>query len=416
VGIKSNCSLKHIEGLYDFSSVVKVFNLQVGGNYRKYYLDTEGTLFDDKGKNLTNDEFGLFTQASKSLFQDKLKVTLSGRYDKNQNFDGQFTPRASAVFSPTERHNFRASYQTGFRNPTISDQYIKLDVGSILILGGAPINSQGMNVYENSYTAASVGAFGSGFGADMQKGVPFPTALANNKDKLVKSNVPYIKPERVQSIEVGYKGLLTSKLLFDINYYYSQYTDFIINSVVIRPNSPVTLSDGSVNPAAAADILNGNIKAFQLYTNAADKVSIQGVTAGLTWALPKNYQLHGNATWIDFNIMDANPNNIPAFNTPTWKSNVTFSNPKLTDKLGFSVAWHWQTAFDWYGTFTELRPGRIGAYNLLDAQVSYTVPSLKTKIKLGAANLTNQYVVQAYGSPAVGGMYYISLNFDEFLR
>jgi outer membrane receptor protein involved in Fe transport len=128
-GIKSNCSLKHIEGLYDFSSVVKVFNLQVGGNYRKYYLDTEGTLFDDKGKNLTNDEFGLFTQASKSLFQDKLKVTLSGRYDKNQNFDGQFTPRASAVFSPTERHNFRASYQTGFRNPTISDQYIKLDVG-----------------------------------------------------------------------------------------------------------------------------------------------------------------------------------------------------------------------------------------------------------------------------------------------
>lgn len=415
-GIKSNCSLKHIEGLYDFSSVVKVFNLQVGGNYRKYYLDTEGTLFDDKGKNLTNDEFGLFTQASKSLFQDKLKVTLSGRYDKNQNFDGQFTPRASAVFSPTERHNFRASYQTGFRNPTISDQYIKLDVGPILILGGAPINSQGMNVYENSYTAASVGAFGSGFGADMQKGVPFPTALANNKDKLVKSNVPYIKPERVQSIEVGYKGLLTSKLLFDINYYYSQYKDFIINSVVIRPNSPVTLPDGSVNPAAAADILNGNIKAFQLYTNAADKVSIQGVTAGLTWALPKNYQLHSNATWIDFNIMDANPNNIPAFNTPTWKSNVTFSNPKLTDKLGFSVAWHWQTAFDWYGTFTELRPGRIGAYNLLDAQVSYTVPSLKTKIKLGAANLTNQYVVQAYGSPAVGGMYYISLNFDEFLR
>lgn len=415
-GIKSNCSLKHIEGLYDFSSVVKVFNLQVGGNYRKYYLDTEGTLFDDKGKNLTNDEFGLFTQASKSLFQDKLKVTLSGRYDKNHNFDGQFTPRASAVFSPTERHNFRASYQTGFRNPTISDQYIKLDVGPILILGGAPINSQGMNVYENSYTAASVGAFGSGFGADMQKGVPFPTALANNKDKLVKSNVPYIKPERVQSIEVGYKGLLTSKLLFDINYYYSQYKDFIINSVVIRPNSPVTLPDGSVNPAAAADILNGNIKAFQLYTNAADKVSIQGVTAGLTWALPKNYQLHGNATWIDFNIMDANPNNIPAFNTPTWKSNVTFSNPKLTDKLGFSVAWHWQTAFDWYGTFTELRPGRIGAYNLLDAQVSYTVPSLKTKIKLGAANLTNQYVVQAYGSPAVGGMYYISLNFDEFLR
>lgn len=415
-GIKSNCSLKHIEGMYDFSSAIKLFNLQVGGNYRKFYLDTEGTLFDDKGKNLTNDEFGLFAQASKSILDDKLKVTLSGRYDKNENFKGQFTPRASAVFSPTDRHHFRASYQTGFRNPTISDQFIKLDVGPILILGGAPVNSQGMNVYENSFTAASVSAFGSGFGADLQKGTPFPNALANNKDKLVKSNVPYIKSEKVQSVEFGYKGLITPKVLFDINYYYSQYTDFIINSVVIRPNSPVTLANGSINPDAAADILNGRIKAFQLYTNASDKVSIQGVGAGLTFALPKHYQLNANATWIDFNIMDANPNNIPAFNTPTWKSNVVLSNPKLTERLGFSVAWHWQTAFDWYGTFTELIPGRVSAYNLLDAQVSYKVPSLKTTIKLGASNLTNQYVVQAYGSPSVGGLYYVSLNFDELFR
>ncbi|MEO6685877.1 MAG: TonB-dependent receptor, partial [Dyadobacter sp.] len=382
-GILSKCSLRHVEGMYDLSSLLHVFSLQVGGNYRKYNLDTGGTLLDDLNKKLTNDEFGMFAQASKSSFKDMLKLTVSGRYDKNQNFDGRFTPRASAVFSPGENHHFRASYQTGFRNPTISDQYIKLNVGPIIILGGVPVNSVGLNAYENSFTASSVSAFANAFGAQVAQGTPFPQAVANNKDKLVKSNVPYIKSEKVKSYEVGYKGIVGKKLLIDVNYYFSEYTDFIINTVVIRPTANVLLPDGKINPDAAAEILNGKTQAFQLYTNAADKVSIQGVSTGLTYSLPKNYRVSANATWIDFNLRDANANNIPAFNTPTWKTNLTLSNARLTEKLGFSVAWHWQNAFDWYGTFTELRPGRISAYSLLDAQVSYKVPSMKTTIKLG---------------------------------
>ncbi len=418
-GIFSKCGLKHIEGLYDFSSVLKVINLQVGGNLRKYFLDTQGTLFDDKGKNLTNSEYGVFAQASKSLLNEKLKLTLSGRYDKNENFEGRFTPRASLVFSPKENQNFRASYQTGFRNPSIGDQYIKLNAGPIIILGGAPVNSQDTkeaNAYNNSYTIASVSAFGGAFGKEVGSGVPFPQAVANNKDKLVKSNVAYIKPEQVQSFEVGYKGLITDRLLFDINYYNSQYKDFLINTVVMAPNSAVLGADGKPNFNAAADILGGKTQLYQLYTNAADKVSIQGVGLGLGYILPKNYRLNANATWSDFNIMNANPSNIPAFNTPKWKSNLVLSNGKLTENLGFSVAWHWQTSFDWYGTFTTPLPGRINAYSLLDAQVSYKLPALKTIIKLGASNLTNKYIVQAYGSPAVGGLYYVSLNFDEIFR
>lgn len=415
-GILSECSLRHVESMYDFSSALKFINFQVGGNYRKYYLNTGGTLFDDKDKNLTNEEYGVFAQASKSFWKDVLKLTVSGRYDKNENFDGRFTPRASAVISPNENHHFRVSYQTGFRNPTIGDQYIKLNVGPIIILGGAPVNSDGLNAYENSVTIASFGAFASAFGADMAKGTPFPQAVANNKDKLVKSNVPYIKSEKVKSYEIGYKGIIAKKLLFDVNYYYSQYTDFMINTVVARAKSDILMPDGKVNPAAAGELLGVDRQLFQLYTNAADKVSIQGVSAGLTYSLPKNYKISANTTWIDFNIGDADQNNIPAFNTPEWKTNLIFGNSKLTEKIGFNVAWHWQSSFDWYGTFTENAPGKVKSYNLLDAQISYRIPSLKTIVKLGAANLTNQYIVQAYGSPAVGGLYYVSLNFDQLFR
>ncbi|WP_460962316.1 TonB-dependent receptor [Spirosoma litoris] len=419
-GILSQTNMYHADAQYNFTSALASAGLTgtellVGGNFREYSLFTNGTLFDDKGGRIKYNEFGTFAQLSKSLLENKLKLTVSGRYDKNQNFAGYFTPRASAVFSPNDRHHFRASFQSGFRNPTPSDQFIKLNVGPITILGGAPSNSAGMNVYENSFNSTSIGGFVNGFLGDVGKVGP-QQAVLNNKDKLVKSNVPYIAPERVQSFEVGYRTLLTSRLSLDANYYYGAYRNFILNTVVIRPNSPALASDGSINPAAAQDILNSNYQAFQLYTNAPDRVTAQGATLGLTYATAGGYTLTGNGTWSAFNLQNADPNNIPAFNTPRFKTNVTLGHRNIAPNLGFNIAWHWQEAFDWVGSFNDLRPGRIQAYNLLDAQVTLKLPTYKTLLKIGASNLTNQYIVQAYGSPAVGGLYYVSLTFDQGLR
>jgi outer membrane receptor protein involved in Fe transport len=415
-GILSQTSMWHADGQYNLTSALKnAAEVLVGGNFRQYSLFTNGTLFDDKGGRILYQEYGAFAQVSKTLLADRLKLTVAGRYDKNQNFAGYFAPRASTVFSATDRHHFRASYQTGFRNPTPSDQFIKLNVGPITILGGAPSNSAGMNVYENSYTAASVNSFGAGFGADVNKVGP-QQAVLNNKDKLQKSNVPYIAPERVNSFEVGYRGLLTPNLSVDANYYYGVYTNFILNTVVLRPNSPVLGVDGKPNPAAAQDILSGRVQAFQLYTNAPDKVSAQGATLGLTYRTPGGYQLGANGTWSAFNIRNADPNNVAAFNTPRFKTNLTLGHRNIAPNIGFNLAWHWQESFDWVGSFNALIPGRVPAYHLLDAQVNYRMPSIKTVLKLGASNLTNQYVVQSYGSPAVGGLYYVSLVFDQGLR
>jgi len=338
------------------------------------------------------------------------------RYDKNENFDGSFTPRFSAVYTAAKTHNFRASYQTGFRNPTPVDQYIHLNVGPITILGGVPHNSKGMNVYENSFTASSVGAFGQAFGAAIGSGKSFPEAVAENKDFLQKSDVAYIKPEQQKAFEVGYKGLFRNKLLIDVNYYYSTYTDFILNTVVIQPQDAVYSTDGKINFDAAADILSGKIHAFQLYTNAPDKVSAQGSSIGLTYMLMGGYIAGANLTWSSFNLRNANPNNIADFNTPEWSSNVTFGNSNAYKGFGFNIAWHWQDAFDWYGTFNGTRPGRIPAYSLVDLQLNKKLTNAKSILKVGASNLLNHQVAQAYGSPAVGAIYYVSVTFDGLLK
>ena len=132
--------------------------------------------------------------------------------------------------------------------------------------------------------------------------------------------------------------------------------------------------------------------------------------------MPKNYRAHFNTTWADFDLKKAQPENIPAFNTPEWKANFTLSNDRVTERFGFSVADHWQKSFDWYGTLTQLAPGKVKSFRMIDAQASYRVPAMKTTFKLGANNLFNQKLVTANGSPAQRGMYYVSLVFDEMMR
>ncbi len=424
-GILSQSKLYHVEGQYDFSDRVKVVDVLLGGNFRMYDMFTNGTLYDDINNKITIQEGGAFLQLSKRLIAEKLKVTGSLRYDKNQNFDGRLTPRASAVFSLKDNHNFRTSFQTGFRNPTPGDQYIKLNAGPITILGGVPDNSRGMNVYENTFTAASLDPFfnayyGAYFGALQGGASPEQAseqAISTSKDLLVKSNVPYIKPERVQTFEIGYKGLFANTLFVDVNYYFSSYNDFILNEVVMQPQNPVLSPDGTINPDAAMDLLDGSTRhLFQLYTNADDRVTSQGATLGLTYMLPKNFVIGANGTWADFNLQNADPNEIPRFNTPKYRTTVTFGNNAVAGNFGFNVAWRWQDTFQWYGTFNQMRPGTIDAYSILDAQVSYKVLPMKSIIKVGANNLFNNQIYQAYGSPSIGAVYYVSVVFDQLLR
>ena len=415
-GILSQSKLYHVEGQYDFSSSVKFIDVLLGGNYRVYDMFTNGTLFDDKGGSIIIQEGGAFVQVGKRLLNDNLKLSGSIRYDKNQNFKGRFTPRASAVYTVAKNHNFRTSIQTGFRNPTPGDQYIKLNAGPITILGGVPDNSKGMTVYENSFTTASLGPFFGAFQQAMQQGATPQDAIMQAKDLLVKSDVEYIKPERATVFEIGYKGMINDNLIVDVNYYYSSYTDFLLNQVVMEPASPVLGGDGKINPQAAMDLLNGDSHLYQLYTNASDRVTAQGATLGLTYALPNNFSLGANGTLATFDMKDANPNNVPGFNTPKYKTAVTFGNSRLTDNFGFNIAWRWQDAYDWYGTFNQMRPGRIEAFSVVDAQVSYKLLPIKSMVKLGASNLFNNQVYQAYGSPSIGAIYYVSLTFDQLLR
>lgn len=397
-GFIDDSKVYHVEGNYDFTEALDgKLGLQVGANFRRYDLFTDGTVFnEDPDGDGTNEriginEYGAYVQASKNIGEN-LKLQGSLRYDKNQNFDGQISPRISAVYSMGENknHNFRASFQTGFRNPTNQGQYIYFPTTNIL-LGGTRDNAERYGIYEGgAYSDASYQAF---------------LASGGDESLLVEQFLEYVQPEKLQVIEVGYKGITNNKLMLDINAYYNTYNDFITQNIV--RNKEATSHKGT--PISA-------LSAWNPYFNAPVTVNSYGLAIGTEYIVSKNWKISGNYAYDDF-ILDEDelPQGFeqfnPGFNTSNHKLNIGVSNRKFAEHFSAGINMRYQSEFEWFGSFGS---GTIDAFATIDAQIGYKIPNAKTTVKLGVNNILKNEYRTNYGAPYVGRMVHLTLTYDQF--
>tara|TARA_R110002050_G_scaffold114567_7_gene230171 strand:+ start:271 stop:3162 length:2892 start_codon:yes stop_codon:yes gene_type:complete len=408
------------EGQYDFKNEIDFLDLQVGAAYRVYDLRSNGTIFADyEGNDITISEIGSYAQASKRLLQEKLRLMGSLRYDKNENFDGQFSPRMAAVFTE-KNHNFRLSYQTGFRMPSTQAQHIDLNVISARLISGLPYYRDKYKIYENGYSLASV----QEYTAAVAQGASPVGASATGLLEPVTS-LPALSPEKVKAIEIGYKGLLMdNRLLIDFAYYYNRYNNFISQTAIRKAPGPVypgadpSSDEGAINAINAPSLLTpvttpGQENTFQSYTNIVDReVRAHGLVLGVNYNLPSNYTISSNYNYNKL-LTEFEAGYLSEFNTPEHKVNIVFGNRKLTDKLGFNLAYRYQTSFRWESSFAR---GTVPEVHNLDAQVSYKVKSMKSILKLGGSNVLNNRYFLNFGGPTTGAIYYLSITFDELLN
>jgi outer membrane receptor protein involved in Fe transport len=377
---KSN--LWHYEGMYNFTNALKgAVDLQVGASFRRYDLNSAGTIFDDLNRTIDIDETGAFIQMGKKL-GESFKLAVSGRYDKNMNFEGQFTPRITGVYTVAPNNNIRVSYQTGYRNPTTQNQYINLSVGggSTRLIGGLPEMIQKYNLFTNKpFTDVSY----RNFLASAAAGAANPTLL-----KTYSFDPNGVRPESVQAYELGYKGLIGSKLLIDTYGYYNSYKDFISSVEVFQQN-------GSA------------FTRFGVPVNAAGDVSAYGAALGMDYLMGK-FNLSGN---ISYNQIGNLPTAfINDFNTPTVRYNLGIGNRSIAKNVGMNVSYRWQDAFYWASSFAS---GDVPSFGTVDAQVNLKIPSVNGMIKIGAQNLLNRYYITSYGNPEMGGMYFVGFTFNQ---
>lgn len=381
-------SLYQFSGQYNFSHLIKVVDVLAGASYRLYNLNSSNTIFYEPDGPISISEFGTYVQLQKELLNGVLKLTASGRYDKNENFEGRFTPRVTATIKAAKEHVFRLSYQQAYRFPNNQDQWINLQTPGSILIGCLPEFNTLYNFSGNPvYTAASVVEF---------RNTMDPTIL-------VPAEFKKAKPETMESYEIGYRGIVNNKLLIDAYYYYSQYKNFIGRVAVAR--------GASGNPATSIPELASPFTTtnYSFVVNSETPVKANGWGLSLEYRLGKGYAVMGNVYGDQLN--DVPEDLVTFFNTPKTRFNLGFSNANAFKGIGFNIIYKWQDDVNWQGTFGT---GTIPAFGMLDAQVSYHLTKQKILIKLGGTNITNNYYRNAFGNPYIGALYYASIGYNIF--
>ena len=415
----------HFDFQYNFSKI-KWANILVGADARLFEVIPDGNNFVDFsrplnertvpdkdgsfGKNQYYSKFGVFGQVTRLFFDEKLKLSASARVDNNPEFNPKVNPRIAVVYTAAKKHNFRASFQNGFRFPALFEAFSFLNNASVRRVGGLARVNNGIGFLENSFTLASFDIFTAAVNVDVTAGMNKNDAALKNRDLLKVANLPVMKPERVNSFEVGYKSvLLNNKLVIDFDAYYNSYTGFLGQVEVSVPTSGKVGSDEAV-----IDMLTrAKQNRYRVYTNAKNVYNSYGSSLGITYIFYKKFTVSGNA---NYNALSKNPDPdifLTGFNTPNWVTNISLSNREVVKNVGFNFVWRWQNKVYWESTLAN---GQVPAYSTIDAQVNVRIPKLKSTIKVGGTDILNNRYYQFAAGPTIGGLYYVAITVENLFN
>jgi iron complex outermembrane recepter protein len=403
-----NTKFRHINGNYNFAHLINDWaDLQVGGSYRQYELNSNGTIFTDIDGPITYSEYGAYTQLQKTFADERAKFTASARYDKNEFLDGFVSPRVSLGYTlgAQRNHNIRVSAQTGFRNPTTQDFFIGLDVGNAILVGGAaanldrdvrtfPVSAQaqalglpatstivGRAAYENSFSLSSV-----------QAGAPVAKATR------------LVQAEQIDVVEAGYRGKI-GRFVIDISAYYNSYTNFNAAELKVVP----LYGTAGDNQLSLLALQNGDFKVYQAYTNTDVPVKSYGFVAGVDTKVA-GFDVGVNYTYT---ALDFNRFNFPDFqvglNTPQDRFKASLGHAELFKNFGFNLNYRYSGSYLWEASFAN---GEVPAFDVLDAAMTYKLPKYDTVLKLGGSNVAGGDYITAIGTGMIGSIYYAAININ----
>ncbi|HEX9508850.1 MAG TPA: TonB-dependent receptor [Puia sp.] len=377
-----------------------------GADHRTYIITPDGNYFINpvpgkSGKDIHYSKTGGYVSVTKSLFKGVLKIGGIIRTDKNDYFSQTWNPRFTAVYSPAYTQHFRLSFQSGYRFPSIFEAYSNVNSGGVKRVGGLPVMSQG--IFENAWLQSSITAFQQAVLNDINtNGLSQSNAIEKNKSLLKKNPYTYIRPEHVNSVEGGYKGLFArGKLYIDADFYFNNYRSFIAQA---NMNVPATTNADSI-PFALYN--KSQQRQYRMWTNSQTTVYNYGASLGVTYN-SDGYTANANSSYAKLQ-KSANEDGLEdGFNTPQWMVNLSIAREKIYKNAGAGITWRWQSGYYWQSFLVN---GNVSAYSTLDAQVNYTFEKVRCKLKVGGSNLLNKYYYSFLGGPSIGGMYYVTVTY-----
>ncbi len=458
----------NVEGNFNFAKYIDFAEIQVGGTFRKYLLNSYGNISRTIDEVVEANEYGLYTQIRKKLLDKRFDITASARYDKSDELEGLVSPRLSLAYTMGENrnHSFRVSVQKAYRQPSIEERYSMFILpGNRFIIGNTKRNRERLNAKmrieknhetktgEDKYIVTDINnEFISKIGFvetsmysyykkflsrlknsdytfnQIIKRVPDFTLLETDKIQ------DELRSEQLLSFEAGYRGMIdvssTNILELDVSGYYNKYRDFIRMATLYIPGrieGPIqpdagdkvgqqaaggrnikTMNDLLTSPFALAVMSSFSVSSAKVTSpkNSSADVNTYGIGLSAKMRLWDNYKVALNYAWNDFDYAkNGDKGFVPTFNASKHNIKLMFGNENVFKNIGFNIAGRWQSGYHWH---SEIVKGEIDARTVVDAQISYSIPKLKSRFKLGGINLFGKPYYDTIGNGSIGNVYYLS--------
>ncbi|HET6230823.1 MAG TPA: TonB-dependent receptor [Longimicrobiaceae bacterium] len=327
-----------------------------GGQYRLDRVSSDRQWLSDRqtGEDVSIRQLGAYAQTTTPVMP-WLDVVLAGRLDDHQNYDRQFSPKAGLVFKPAPGQALRATYNRAFKSPTILQT-------NFFIPDWTPV----ISIYGNT----------RGF-------------TVKNAAGTVVSTYEPLQPERNQTWELGYKGVVHNRLFLDVAAYRSSYEHFMSPLVVI--SNPFTGATATfAYDADGNKILNqaGIAPVTLIYYNLGD-AQLRGVDGGVNYVLNPRVSFKGTLSLVDLQHVEvpAGREEATALNAPATKWTVGTNVNDLATPLGTLLAGASLRHVGGYYFRSGINMGRISNFSTVDLNLGYRVPRYNSLLNLGVSNL-----------------------------
>jgi len=383
--------------------VMPLLNTQFtwGAQYRHDIVSSDRQWLTDRltGEDLTINQWGVYAQSETPLVP-QLRLLLAARYDDHQNYDPQFSPKAGLLWSPVNGQTLRLFYNRAFKSPSTLQT----------------------NFWIPNFVAF-VGVFGNRDGITVRK-------VSDNS--IVRQYQPLV-PEENTTWELGYKGLINSRLFVDVSAYRSRYRNFlsplvtIANPLLGPVNGTVAYNDAT---GEAYTDEKGGPQVVLTYFNLG-RATLTGTDASLTYVLNPKVDFTGTFSYLKLdhiggiNTNLASDREATALNSPSTKWTAGVHARDLGRWSGGTTLRY----VNGYRFLSGINNGRVPTFSTADLNLGYRVPSLHSQVNLAVANLFSCHAkdltiadgeqcgfgvkhTEMVNMPAIGTMVFLGVRMD----
>jgi iron complex outermembrane receptor protein len=262
------------EAQYNYKFEKAKLFLVTGLSYQKDKPRAYGITLVDSAERIYVTQVGAVLQLEKSLPWG-IRFVGAGRWDHHSNFGNFFSPKLG-LLKRAGNGNARITWGRAYSMPSVLYQYAK-----------------------------NGNFFGNGNGITY---IPNDTKMSDN---IRKTTIP-LKPEEVNTWELGYKGIIAKNLYIDLNYFNGLSKNFFGPSIAVGGRAlyvgdiSVKHPESSAGFVTASDTLKG--AQFSTIFNFGD-VKVYGIDAGLTYTFNKFISLSLKYSWLGSDIDEGHADN-----------------------------------------------------------------------------------------------------------